>query len=173
MQQLILPSEALSSFKAPTDGYIEETNNSFERFHSFKVGDIGMLIDETQFCEIIDDSNICKIPLTPKWFKGILNLRGNSVPIVNLNEYYQIDTSSRNRRSKSHILAIGKGKGLCGIEIQNLPSKVSFNKSNIIKRKVSLPENMNEQIECIYETDGIWVKIDTKTYFERIFSPFR
>ena len=90
MQQLILPSDALSSFKALTDTDVEESNKTFDKFHSFMIGNIGMLIDDTQFCEIIEGSNICKIPLTPGWFKGILNLRGNSMPIVNLNEYYEI-----------------------------------------------------------------------------------
>ena len=172
MQQLILPSEALSSFKALIDIDAEETKETFDRFHSFMIGNIGMLIDDTQFCEIIDNSNICKIPLTPQWFKGILNLRGNSVPIVNLNEYYGIKASSPKRNRKHHILAIGKGRNLCGIEIPNLPSKISLEKSDIINRKVSLPKNMDEQIECIYEHNGIWVKIDTNIYFNHLFSPF-
>jgi len=172
MQQLILPSEALSSFKMLIDIDVEETTKSFDQFHSFMVGNIGMLIDDTQFCEIIDNNNICKIPLTPQWFKGILNLRGNSVPIVNLNEYYGIKSSRKKRNDKYHILAIGKGKDLCGIEIPNLPSKISFKKSNIINRKVNLPKNMDEQIECIYENNGIWVKIDTNMFFKHLFSSF-
>jgi len=172
MPQLILPSEALSSFKAIIDTDIEETKKTVDQFHSFMIGSVGMLIDDTQFCEIIDDSNICKIPLTPPWFKGILNLRGNSVPIVNLNEYYGIKASSQKRKRKHHILAIGKGKNLCGIEIPNLPTKISFEKSDIINRKIILPKNMDEQIECIYENNGIWVKIDTNIYFNRLFSQF-
>ena len=173
MQQLILPSEALSSFKAIIDIDTENTKIDIDNFHSFMIGNIGMLIDDSQLCEIIDDRNICKIPLTPQWFKGILNLRGNSVPIVNLNEYYGIKTSSKKSINKHHILAIGKGKSFCGIEIPNLPSKMSFDKSNIINRKVNLPKNMDEQIECIYEKNGIWVKIDTENYFNHLFEPFQ
>ena len=172
MQQLILPSDALSSFKALTDTDVEESNKTFDKFHSFMIGNIGMLIDDTQFCEIIEGSNICKIPLTPGWFKGILNLRGNSMPIVNLNEYYEIKTSSKKTNNKHHILAIGKGKHLCGIEIPNLPSKISFEKSHIINRNINLPKNMNEQVECIYEKNGIWVKINTTNYFKHLFSSF-
>ncbi len=172
MQQLILPSEALSSFKALIDTDIEETVKTLNHFHSFMIGNIGMLMDNTQPCEIIDNRNICKIPLTPQWFKGILNLRGNSVPVVNLNEYYGIKSSVQKRNNQHHILAIGKGKNLCGIEIPELPSKVSFKESSITNRKVNLPKNMNEQIECIYERNGIWVKIDTSIYFSHLFSSF-
>ena len=172
MQQLILPSEALSSFKALVDTDIKETVKKSDHFHSFMIGNIGILIDNTQPCEIIDNKNICKIPLTPLWFKGVLNLRGNSVPVVNLNEYYGIKASAQKRNNKHHILAIGKGKNLCGIAISELPSKVSFEKSSIIKRKVNLPKNMDEQIECIYESNGIWVRIDTNIYFNHLFSSF-
>jgi len=34
--------------------------------------------------EILDDTNITRIPRTPEFLRGVLNLRGNAVPVVDL-----------------------------------------------------------------------------------------
>lgn len=172
MQPLILPSEALSASPLLNNVEAIKVESTCSHFHSFMIGTIGALIDESQFCEIIDGDNLCKIPLTPSWFKGVLNLRGNSVPIVNLNEYYGLTPCTLKRNQKRHILAIGRKKNLCGIELSDLPTKVSLEDKDIINRTVSLPSNMHEQIECVYENNGLWVKIDTYNFFNQLFSQF-
>ncbi|OUS27055.1 hypothetical protein A9Q99_17790 [Gammaproteobacteria bacterium 45_16_T64] len=171
MRTLILPSEALGSISLLNDESdrerkIQETSKD-QNFHCFMVGKIGALIDETQYCEIIDVNNICRIPLTPHWFKGIVNLRGNSVPIISLDNYYG-DTTATSK--KSHIIAIGKGKNICGIKIDNLPHKTTLHEDDIINRAISLPTHMNHHIDSVYEKDGLWVHLNIEKLCTHVFS---
>jgi len=172
MQTLILPSEAFGSLSMPTDEKkVKEStkNHNLLNFNCFMIGSIGALIEETQHCEIIESDNICKVPLTPLWFKGIVNLRGNSIPIINLNDYYGIHDLPATRK-KTHIMAIGKNQQTCGIEISNLPNKTTFHNDNIISGSVSLPVNMNNHSEKVYEKNGIWVHLNPDKLFQHIFS---
>ncbi len=54
---------------------------------------LGLSIHEVK--EIIEISNITRVPMTPDYIRGVINLRGNVVPVV--------DLSSRLSRQKSVI----------------------------------------------------------------------
>jgi len=63
---------------------INEVQNLGEKFLSFLVnGEIyGSDIDRIK--EIIEYGTITRVPLTPEYLRGVINLRGNVVPVVDL-----------------------------------------------------------------------------------------
>lgn len=169
MQTLILPSEALGTTTLSDDtpnSQPIEIDRKEQSFHCFMIGTIGALIDESLYCEIIDYNNICAIPLTPPWFKGIVNLRGNSVPIIDLNQYYG-HTDAQGK--KAHIITVGKGQHTCGIKIDHLPHKAVLHEDDMITRAISLPPSMNHHIDNVYEKDGLWVQLNPDKLFKHVF----
>ena len=173
MQTLILPSEAFNSV-----GLIIDDSNSINseaartthNYHCFMIGTIGALIDENQYCEIFKKENLCNIPLTPAWFKGVINLRGNSVPVVDLNHYYDMPSIKNKKSQQSHILAIGKNKNICGIEIPEFPYKIQFSDDDIFNANVTLPKGLHKHIDRIYEKDKLWIQLNTESLFSQLFS---
>ena len=66
-----------------TDSLIEvgiDTN----QYLTFTLGDENFALEITAVREVLDLVNITKIPRTPDYMKGVINLRGNVVPIIDL-----------------------------------------------------------------------------------------
>lgn len=62
-----------------------ETNNiDINQYLTFKLEDevFGLAIGKVR--EVLDFTNITKVPRTPKYMRGVINLRGSVVPVVDL-----------------------------------------------------------------------------------------
>lgn len=62
----------------------EKSADSAKQFLTFKVGSELYGIDVDNIREVIEFSDITLVPRTPDYINGIINLRGEVVPIVNL-----------------------------------------------------------------------------------------
>ncbi len=54
------------------------------QYLTFKLGDEIFATDVAKVREVLDFSAITKIPRTPEFMSGVINLRGNVVPVVDL-----------------------------------------------------------------------------------------
>jgi len=55
---------------------------------------------------IMEDAEITPVPTTPHFLHGVINLRGNIVPIVDIREILQLPFKERTRESRIMILNI-------------------------------------------------------------------
>lgn len=54
------------------------------QYLTFRLGDEDFALEINTVREVLDLINITKIPRTPEYMKGVINLRGNVVPIIDL-----------------------------------------------------------------------------------------
>jgi purine-binding chemotaxis protein CheW len=54
------------------------------QFLTFKLGDEVFALDITKVREVLDFTNITKVPRTQDFMRGVINLRGSVVPVVDL-----------------------------------------------------------------------------------------
>jgi len=54
------------------------------QYLSFKLGDEVFALDITKVREVLDYTTITKVPRTPEFMRGVINLRGSVVPVVDL-----------------------------------------------------------------------------------------
>ncbi|MCI8830198.1 MAG: chemotaxis protein CheW [Lachnospiraceae bacterium] len=66
--------------------YINESEiqSSVERCLTFESGGLVMFLSTNFVIEIINDHSITPLPLVPPYIKGIINLRGQMLPIVDI-----------------------------------------------------------------------------------------
>ena len=57
-------------------------NQSVERCLTFESGDMTLFLSINNVTEIINDCAITHLPLVPDYIKGIINLRGQILPVV-------------------------------------------------------------------------------------------
>jgi purine-binding chemotaxis protein CheW len=57
---------------------------ALNQYLTFTLGDELFAIDISSVREILDDKKITKVPRTPPYMRGVLNLRGHAVPVVDL-----------------------------------------------------------------------------------------
>ncbi|HEX2865839.1 MAG TPA: chemotaxis protein CheW [Ignavibacteriales bacterium] len=59
-------------------------SQQIKQYLTFRLGEETFAVDVSEVREIIDDVSLTKIPQTPDYFSGVINLRGNVLPVINL-----------------------------------------------------------------------------------------
>ncbi len=54
------------------------------QYLTFKLGDEIFALDVAKVREILDFTTVTKVPMTPEFMRGVINLRGNVVPVIDM-----------------------------------------------------------------------------------------
>src|SRR5512135_276773 len=54
------------------------------QYLTFKLGDEVFALDIAKVREVLDFTAVTKVPRTPEFMRGVINLRGNVVPVVDM-----------------------------------------------------------------------------------------
>ena len=162
---MIKPSEALNRYhptKQPPAAV--QANKEVEQLHyGFRVGDIGLIMDEALGSEIVKKIAICAIPDTPPWFSGVVNIRGNIVPVFDLKMIFNCDAKTNSQK----FLVIGKDSKAAGVLIDELPQALPD--LDATTELSSVPPILNEYIRGVYkQEENIWLELNFNDYFARL-----
>ncbi len=146
----------------------ENNINGALRIYGFKVGGMNLIIDEATKCEILEVNNIHYVPLSANWLIGVSNIRGDVIPIIDLKEL--VNGNSKNAAFKNGTVAVlGEGENSIGIELDELPVLLEFNKTEKLDDCSSLTENIQPFIHYAYKKDNdIWLCIDFESLIQTI-----
>jgi purine-binding chemotaxis protein CheW len=76
-----------------------EQISEMRQYLTFKLGNETFGIDVAKVREILDFTTITEIPRTPEFMSGVINLRGNVVPVVDLRLCFQMSKTVRTRNT--------------------------------------------------------------------------
>ncbi|MBP7554111.1 MAG: purine-binding chemotaxis protein CheW [Spirochaetes bacterium] len=116
-----------------------ETNKrktlSGARFLSFVLNDEEYCIEILKIKEIMDMTNITPIPQTPEFIKGVINLRGQIIPIIDLRLKFQMRFKDYSKRTSIIIVELlyEKEKTLMGIVVDTIKEVVGIPEEKITK----------------------------------------
>jgi purine-binding chemotaxis protein CheW len=65
------------------------------QYLTFKLGDEVFGIDVAKVREVLDFTKITKVPRTPDFMSGVINLRGNVVPVVDLRLCFEMSRTEK------------------------------------------------------------------------------
>lgn len=159
------PSTALNRFDLPQGLAIDIAHQEDQRVrYGFRIGDIGLLIGADTVSEVLENIPIFPIPRTPGWLSGLLNLRGNLVPVFDLKLFFQLNQQSSHKR---HVLVLDRGDTTVATLIEGLPQSV------VTTRKLShlppLPSALQAHTSLAYvNKDAVWLEFDHKNFFQFI-----
>jgi purine-binding chemotaxis protein CheW len=99
----------------------------------FKLGseEYGLVIDQIK--EVVITPPISPIPLTPKYIKGVANIRGNILAIIDLEERFGLNQSEQIQNNKSHnyTLVIESEDFKMGILVKEVPNTLTVTTEDI------------------------------------------
>jgi twitching motility protein PilI len=171
----LTPTEALGQF-TPTQGTLtgqSQTQTEEARF-GIRIGDVGLLLAPRLYSEVLETAMVHPMPTTPNWFRGILNLRGNLVPVFDLGQLFggKLDEGVALgrlalRAQTERLLILDKGERSIGIVIDTLPRTVST--SHRLGQLPPLPDRLNGHVSGSFEHDGeVWLEFDHVGFFEAV-----
>lgn len=97
---------------------LQSTNK--RQFVIFQLGDEEYGVNITQAKEIIKPSKITNVPNTDEHILGVINLRGQIVPVVDLRKRFNIKSSIENEKDKERIITVEVRENLIGLVVDGV-----------------------------------------------------
>lgn len=98
----------------------------------FKLGgeEYGLMIDQIK--EVVVTPPIAKVPLMPSYIKGVANIRGNILAIIDLEEKFGLKNSHENDDTKkNYSLVVESDKYNMAILVREVPNTLSITEADI------------------------------------------
>lgn len=70
-----------------------ETEKQVQQYLTFMIGGEEYAVNLLKVKEIIEYDTVTEIPKTPNWVRGVINLRGNVVPVIDLAVKFRLPAS--------------------------------------------------------------------------------
>ena len=130
------------------------------RYYSFNSAELCLLVPKDAMSEVLEDSYVHSIPLAPKWLIGACNVRGDILPIIDLNQILN------NRKTKlitkqNIVLMIGSAEKAIGIVLNKIPKAIQFKKEEQATKFIKSPELLKPFINIAYKKNhNHWLCVD-------------
>jgi len=120
---------------------------------TFRVGDEEFGIDIESVREINRLDKITSIPRSPSFIKGIMNLRGNVIPVIDLRERFCLERTEYTEAKRVIIVEIGNK--LTGLLVDSVSEVLRISKRDIESPPEIIETDVNmEFIRAIGKTNG-------------------
>lgn len=164
------PVEALNEFRPP-EGYVlgaaeagdaraQVADTGLTRY-GFRTGGVGLLIGAGVDSEVLDALPVSALPNTPAWLLGLINLRGNLVPVFDLVELLGL---SRDPGHQRRMLILDEGERAVGVLIDRLPEVPQLTRR--LGSLPPLPGQLGEYVSDAYlSSESVWLEFDHRAFF--------
>lgn len=158
-------AELIAKLEAEYQLPIEAQNNLSEtRFHEFSVGDLNILISDQHSPEILEDDVVYPMLLTPDWVIGACNVRGEIIPIFDLEKIIYPEISVA-KPANYKTLILHEGTNAIGLPLFKLPKLIHLDKDDCINNYTMFPDLIKPHIKEIYKRKHkIWILIDFSSF---------
>lgn len=96
---------------------------------AFRLGQEEYAVNIHDVKEIIRPTAVTRVPRTQEYIKGVLNLRGVVVPVLNLHK--RLGKSEENISSQSRFIILNKGDIIIGITVDNVTEVIRLREEDI------------------------------------------
>jgi twitching motility protein PilI len=163
------PSAALSRVPLPEDwaGESGVTAAWEERRYGFSVGNIGLLIGSGTPSEIPERAEVYPLPGVPTWFRGLVSLRGNLVPVFDVGRLL----GHHEEPLRQQVLILEREETAAGLLIEGFPQAVG--KLRALSQRPPLPPVLRSYVpEAFAEGTRIWLEFDHRGFFQSLAARF-
>jgi twitching motility protein PilI len=162
----LAPSAALAHFEPPEGVHLTMSAPVREEArarYGFRIGELGLLINPDTGTEVLAAPQITPLPGTPPGFLGLINLRGNLVPLYEL--HILLGMGIPRYSNEKLALIFGQGENAVGILIDNYPKALPA--LNALPDFPLLPEALQPHVSAGYlEHETVWLEFNHSSFFD-------
>ncbi len=157
-RRFVLPDEALvSSPEAPDEMFIQR--------RGCRIGNVCLLISHEVYGELIPRAGICALPNVEDWCLGLVNVRGNLVPVFDMH----VLLDARDAATGNWVLVLGQGPNAAGITVDDLPEQLLLKPDERMDKAPNLPPVMSPHVTSAFRHEGrLWLEFDCQTLFDSL-----
>lgn len=132
----------------------------------FKLNQYRFVIAIEHLEEVLPEPSYAPIPIVKRWLKGVANMRGHLLPIVDLNELFGI--SSEASRKQRRVMAIKNlDGGYVGFLVDAVFGMQSFSIDSRSVTVDNLPEEIRPFVSASYQDNElVWSVFDANKFME-------
>ena len=97
----------------------------------FKLGNEEYALNIDQIKEVVLTPGVAKIPQTPDYIKGVANIRGNVIAIVDLENKFNIQSSESDSEKGNYTLVVESESFKIGILVKEVPNTLTVAEADI------------------------------------------
>ena len=168
--ELLSPTVALTRYFVTPDqeqGLPEAADGTARvQRYGFRIGAYRFVHDLSLAVELLELPRCYALPNAREWFAGLVNLRGNLVPVFDLKSLLGASgpTSYRNM-----LLVIGKGERVAGMVIDGTPDHITIDAGSRVENPEHVPDVLREFLQGAYDYAGeVWLQLNYEGLFESL-----
>lgn len=128
------------------------------QYIGFKLNDNEFTLPILKVREIVNTPAITRLPQSPEYVKGVINLRGSIIPVVDLKELVSMDSTER---ETTKTIVITNDEQVFGILVDEITSVIKINEEDIEPAEGFLQENL-DRVEGVAKLDDrLVILLDT------------
>ena len=170
-EEWLSPSAALNRLELDEHERVHESTAEIETAkrdrlrHGVVIGSFNVLLPADTVSEVVKGANVFPVPKTAPWVKGLLNLRGNLVPVFDITGHFEPEAPAP---ETPQTLAIGKGDDAVALVVDGIP-KLASTDHPIAYSALPLPVGIGNQVRAAYmEGDRMWLELDLPGLIESL-----
>lgn len=167
------PTGALERFDAPRRGeagrlVAERTNVRY----GYRISRLGLLVKPGTGTEVVPLVPVARIPNAASWMLGLINLRGNLVPVFDLKRALHLASPSTglreaSRDDKQMMLVFDKGEKAVALAIDGYPRPLANLRR--LEQVSGIPESLARHCGGAFGTDTeVWLEFDHTAFIEQL-----
>ena len=118
----------------------------------FKIGDFQLVSAVGDVNEILHYPAVTTIPGTKNWVKGMANIRGNLIPIIDLNGYLGKEQTSLN--ASSRVLIINNDELWAGLLVDQVIGLKHFYDADVSAGDPKVDDNVDPYLSSGYQQNN-------------------
>jgi len=159
----LAPSDALTRFVPgePSEGALAPAGEAGPALrYGFRIGQRALLTQPGVSGEVVVSPTIYRVPLAPPWLVGVVNQRGNIVPVFELATW--LGQREPERDGAPIVLVLGKGEAAAGLCVDGLPKAIVPGESSVPASTLeALPEAAAGFLRPAFRQEGTdWLELD-------------
>lgn len=129
------------------------------QYLTFLVGDESFAVSILDVKEIIEITNVTHVPLTPDFIYGVINLRGNVVPVIDLSARLKNRRAEISKRSCIVLVAIDviEGSQLIGMLVDEVREILEIPSANLQPAPDFGADIRTDFIQAMARVDNVFI----------------
>lgn len=164
--ELLSPTVALTRYFVTPDQEHNPSGSASVQRYGFRIGACRLVHDLSLAVELMELPRCYDLPNSSAWFTGLVNLRGNLVPVFDLKSLLGISGPTGYR---SMLLVIGSGEKVAALVIDGTPDHITIDAASRVEQPSQVPEILRDYLQGAYEYAGeIWYQADYEGLFQSL-----
>lgn len=118
----------------------------------FRIGDTTLVAPLTQVSEILHFPKLTLVPGTRGWVRGLANIRGTLLPVMDLRDY--LGQSAIGLDGRSRIMVINQGNLAAGLLVDEVLGLKHFAAEEVVTRVKKLDASVKPYIQGAFQQSG-------------------